>query len=211
MKIKEENKYKLLVEGNDDQHVVWALCNHYEITQNFDVIDCESIDNVFKQLELRLKSSILNERIGIVVDADVNLQSRWNKVSSILLNNGGYTLPKTLPTDGLFITSTNNGTIIGVWIMPNNKLNGMLEDFLAFLATDGDLLMKEAEETLFGLETKKINRYKMIHRSKAKIHTYLAWQDEPGKPMGISITAKILNADSPFANNFITWLKKIYS
>lgn len=44
MKIKEKYpRQKLLVEGNDDQHVVWALCEKYQITENFDVIDSRGV------------------------------------------------------------------------------------------------------------------------------------------------------------------------
>lgn len=71
MRIKEKCSFKLLVEGNDDQHVVWSLCQHHKITENFDVIDCESIENVLKQAELRVTTEASrNLRIGIIVDAD---------------------------------------------------------------------------------------------------------------------------------------------
>ena len=61
------------------------------------------------------------------------------------------------------------------------------------------------------LEDEKIQRYKVVHRAKAKIHSYLAWQDEPGKPMGVSITAHVLNPDSPSGIKFLEWLKRLYS
>ncbi len=28
---------KLLVEGKTDQHIVWALCEHYHVAENFNV------------------------------------------------------------------------------------------------------------------------------------------------------------------------------
>jgi len=33
------------------------------------------------------------------------------------------------------------------------------------------------------------------HKSKAVIHTYLAWQNEPGMPLGQAITARALNPE----------------
>ena len=74
MKIRESHTYKLLVEGNDDQHVVWALCEKHSAPETFDVIDCGNIDNVLKEFKLRLKLADNNRRIGIVVDADVSLK-----------------------------------------------------------------------------------------------------------------------------------------
>ena len=41
MRIKEKFDKKLLVEGNDDQHVIWALCEQFKVNETFDVIDCE--------------------------------------------------------------------------------------------------------------------------------------------------------------------------
>lgn len=94
--------------------------------------------------------------------------------------------------------------------MPDNNQNGMLEDFMAALATPDDALMKKSEDVLTELETEGIQKYKTVHRSKAKIHTYLAWQDAPGRPMGQAITANILNADSELAVKFAEWLKELF-
>ena len=66
-----------------------------------------------------------------------------------------------------------------------------------------------AKETT-AADTTAAQRYKQVHRSKAKIHTFLAWQDEPGKPIGQAITARILNPDAEEAKAFIGWLNKLY-
>ena len=212
MKIKESHTYKLLVEGNDDQHVVWALCEKHNVPESFDVIDCESIENVLKAFEVRLKISDNNQRIGIVVDADVNLKSRWDSIVSILKKTGKYDIATIeLPQDGLILEPTDTTyPKVGIWLMPDNNQNGMLEDFMTALATPDDVLMKKSEEVLTELEKEGIQKYKAVHRSKAKIHTYLAWQDTPGRPMGQAITANILNADSELAVKFANWLKELF-
>ena len=38
---------------------------------------------------------------------------------------------------------------------------------------------------------------------KAQVHTFLAWQDEPGRPMGESITRRYFQIDAPKALNFV--------
>jgi hypothetical protein len=212
MKIKESHTYKLLVEGNDDQHVVWALCEKHKVPESFDVIECESVENVLKAFEVRLKIADNNQRIGIVVDADVNLKSRWDSIVSILKKTGKYDCEAIeLPQDGLILEPTDNTyPKVGIWLMPDNNQNGMLEDFMAALATPDDALMKKSEDVLTELETEGIQKYKTVHRSKAKIHTYLAWQDAPGRPMGQAITANILNADSELAVKFAEWLKELF-
>ncbi|MDE7457034.1 MAG: hypothetical protein K2M96_10080 [Prevotella sp.] len=215
MKIKETHTYKLLVEGNDDQHVVWALCQKHSVPETFDVLDCGSVENVLKEFKLRLQLADNNHRIGIVVDADVNMKSRWEKVVSILKNTGKYDCDNiVLPKDGLVLESRDKSyPKIGIWLMPDNNQNGMLEDFMASLAAPGDALMKKSEDVLTEIENEGIQKYKPAHRSKAKIHAYLAWQDVPGHPMGQAITANILdsNSDSDVAVKFAKWLKEIFN
>lgn len=212
MRIQESHTYKLLVEGNDDQHVVWALCKKHNVPETFDVIDCESVEKVLKSLGFRLKLADINSRIGIVMDADTSLKSRWDSFVSILKRTGKYDCDAlTLPQDGLVLEPTDNTyPKVGIWLMPDNNQNGMLEDFMLALAKPDDVLMKKSEDVLTDLETEGIQRYKPAHRSKAKIHTYLAWQDIPGRPMGQAITANILNSDSDMAVKFADWLKELF-
>lgn len=213
MRIEEKYQYKLLVEGNDDQHVVWALCQYHNIHENFDVIDCNSITQLFGQLSARLKYPENNTRIGIVIDADTDIRSRFDSFISIVKNSGKYGCDDiTLKQDGLILHPTdNNYPIIGLWCMPDNSLNGMLEDFVIQMAHDTDkVLMEKAEATLSEIEAENLQKYKPVHRAKAKIHTYLAWQDMPGRPLGQAITAQTLNADSENAVRFINWMRELY-
>ncbi len=85
MRINEQFSQKLLVEGNDDQHVVWNFCKHFSLEKTFDVIDCESDDNLLKEISIRLKTDI--QTLGIMMDADVNLGSRWQQLRDLLLKS----------------------------------------------------------------------------------------------------------------------------
>lgn len=212
MKKKETHTYKLLVEGNDDQHVVWALCQKHSVPETFDVLDCGSVENVLKEFKLRLRLADNNHRIAIVVDADMNMKSRWESIISMLKDTGKYDCDNiVLPKDGLVLESTDKSyPKVGIWLMPDNNQNGMLEDFMAALATPDDALMKKSEDVLTEIENEGIQKYKPVHRSKAKIHTYLAWQDVPGRPMGQAITANILDSNSDVAVKFAEWLKGMF-
>lgn len=212
MKKKETHTYKLLVEGNDDQHVVWALCQKHSVTETFDVLDCGSVENVLKEFKLRLRLADNNHRIAIVVDADMNMKSRWESIISMLKDTGKYDCDNiVLPKDGLVLESTDKSyPKVGIWLMPDNNQSGMLEDFMAALATPDDALMKKSEDVLTEIENEGIQKYKPVHRSKAKIHTYLAWQDVPGRPMGQAITANILDSNSDVAVKFAEWLKGMF-
>ena len=204
--------YKLLVEGNDDVHVVRALWNSQSRPELFDIIDCKSKDGVLKDLEIRLTTPQNHKRIGIVLDADMDASARWDAIKSRLNATGKYNSRKLkLSVEGLVLEPTDpEFPRIGVWIMPDNNLPGMLEDFLAALSEPEDPLMLKAEEVLSDLENQAINKYKTVHRAKAKIHTFLAWQDEPGKPMGTAITARILDPTKSGAKIFISWLERLF-
>lgn len=68
-----------------------------------------------------------------------------------------------------------------------------------------------AEEAVVLAEDRGVARFKAVQRSKAVVHTYLAWQDEPGKPLGQSITAQALRPDQPLAERFVDWLKRLFA
>jgi hypothetical protein len=38
----------------------------------------------------------------------------------------------------------------------------------------------------------------------------LAWQQEPGKPLGQAITARYIDADAPNAKQLIEWLRSLF-
>lgn len=69
----------------------------------------------------------------------------------------------------------------------------MLEDFIKFLIPDKDSLLPIAESTIKSLEEGGLQRFNTTHQSKALMHTWLAWQKDPGTPMGLSITKKYLD------------------
>ena len=204
----------LFLEGKDDCYVVANLCKHRNVRKNFELKECGSKDDAIRQLELAINEQASTyTTVGIMIDADTDNHAAWQKVKSKIEATGRYeNVPKTLPKNGLTLDAKESvHPRIGVWIMPDNQTKGMLEDFVALLADDGDQLMHEADQVLHSLEARKLNNYKPVHRAKAKIHTYLAWQDEPGKPMGQAITAHILNADSTSADSFMEWIVQLFT
>jgi hypothetical protein len=112
--------------------------------------------------------------------------------------------------DGLLLTQTGLPKF-GVWIMPDNQTNGMLEYFIKFLIPDKDELLPIANDTLNQIEHKSLNKYKNLHRPKALIHTWLAWQEEPGSPMGSAITKRYLDTSSEICDKFVKWLSELFN
>lgn len=202
---------QLLVEGKNDQHVVWALCQKHNIPQVFTVeVPSESggIDPLLESIPVRLKIARLRA-LGIVIDADTDLDARWMSVRDRLIQSGYEKIPKILDATGMILHEEGKPDI-GVWVMPNNSLPGMLEDFLAYLIPENDPLAKTADSVLDDIEQQSIANYSSVHRPKAFIHTWLAWQETPGQPMGQAITANALQGHADLALVFVSWLHKLF-
>jgi hypothetical protein len=216
----------LFVEGADDQHTIWALCEHFGVEETFAVEvpdgrgkinrklrpgEKGGIINVFKAADLTLiEGSNAIERLGIVIDADQNLSGRWDKVRAILVRAGYQAIPDLPDANGTIITQEFLPTF-GVWIMPDNQLEkGYLETFLTFLVPEDSRAWEQAKACVANLEIKPFVKEIADNTTKAEIHTYLAWQEDPGKPFGQAITAKYLQADNPKCTEFVDWLKRLF-
>ena len=203
---------QLLVEGKNDFHVISALCQKYNVPETFQILepeDGEGIEAVLEAIPDKLNQKNLRT-LGIVVDADDDVEARWQAITNRLQEFGYRNIPKVLPKNG-WVYVQEEKPKIGVWVMPNNKLPGMLEDFVGYLIPSEDKLKDKAEAILREIETEKINAYSLTHSPKALIHTWLAWQKTPGMPMGQAITAQVLSNNSEITNIFITWLKRLFN
>jgi hypothetical protein len=201
-------KCELLVESVNDQYVVFHLLKKHGISDDFKITSKDGIDNVFKALRIQLKfqDDEKLERIGIVIDANADLEKRWSELRKILGGAGYMNLPD-MPSPTGTIIRQDGLPVFGVWLMPNNTIAGILENFIAFLIPEKDTLWQLAYTTVSGLSEK---RFASKDEIKAQIHTWLAWQKDPGTPMGWSITKGYLNANAPMAHKFIDWLKTLF-
>lgn len=211
--MKEKYNAKLLVEGINDKHVIYALAERYHLVENFDVIDCGSVVNVYRQMELRLSNPTNLNALGIIVDADTDASERFRKFILQLPLNYYDTENTSFSKTGTIIHPYNESfPIVGIWVMPNNKSEGMIEDFMMSLTSADDIqLLQKADSVLDELKANGLQRFRDVHRSKAKIHTYLAWQEQPGLPLGVSIKAKAFDADATLGHEIVNWLKILFS
>jgi hypothetical protein len=218
----------LFVEGDDDLHVISAICKSYTLPQTFkikipenrDIVSTDvkieekgGIDNVLKAAEFHLIDGADSvECVGIVIDADLMLSARWQSVSSILKKAGFKNLPVLPDPNGTIIKQELLPTF-GVWIMPDNKIErGFLETFLTFLVPnpENNKTWQQARKCVAELEERPFIKQEADHTTKAEIHTFLAWQEEPGKPFGLAITKKYLQPENPKCEEFVEWLKRLF-
>ena len=205
----------LLVEGKNDQHVIWALCQQHNVPETFTVERSDQVNQANSGVEqlldgipVRLKAARLRV-LGIVLDADSSAQSRWQAVCGRLIEAGYNNLPPLPALDGAIITQPGKPTV-GVWLMPDNQLPGMIESFAANLIAGNDPLAGKAQVILDEIERENLQQYSSVYRPKAFIHTWLTWQENPGQPMGQAITAKVLQHDRVLATRFVKWLLQLF-
>lgn len=198
----------LLVEGINDCHVVMALCEAYGIPETFGIYQCGSDDGVLKRLNALIIRPNPPEVIGIMLDADKHsVEVRWESIK-MKLRHYSYGFPNIPDLNGTLVEGIKDEPKLGFWLMPNNQDCGMLEDFCGELAQPESLAF--ARQCVEEAQRKNVTTFKKVHYSKAVIHTYLAWQDEPGYPLGKAITSHALSADKDIAQRFTNWLRRLF-
>jgi hypothetical protein len=206
----------LLVEGDEDKRVIPYLmeANGIDWGKPKDpAVHIEAFGGVERMLEpgrieSRLKTVGL-EALGILVDADGDAERRAREVLARCRTQFGD-LPPRIPREGLIATNAD-GLRLGIWIMPDNQSPGMMETFLAYLRpeTNGSLLAYVHE----AWTTAKTHGApcKDVHVDKAKIHTWLAWQDPPGLQLHNAVLTRTLDPRSPHAKPFVDWFKNLFA
>jgi hypothetical protein len=201
-----DEKRILMVEGKNDKHVVYAIRDSQAIPKVFEVQPFEGDDKLLDALPGKIKEPNVT-RLAVILDADEEgIDRRWDQLKSRL----GQTSPPVAPPSHPDPNGTHfpipDGPLFSAWLMPDNRRPGMLEDFLAFLIPEGDNLLPRVDAFLNDLP--KPRRFREVHVSKARLHCWLALQEEPGRPFGTAITARYLHADREVVQPFVQWLRK---
>ncbi|MDX2303213.1 MAG: DUF3226 domain-containing protein [Microscillaceae bacterium] len=211
----------LIVEGNQDKGFIELLFKRRKIDAkvnygDFEIKPVGGFDKMITRLPVRFQTDNY-DIIGLVVDADTDLQDHWNKLKLTFQKLGYQNLPKKPEPKGTIVLQ-NSLPKLGVWIMPDNQVEGTLETFVKFLIPDFDKdeLLKLAEKTVDELIQKKLNLFSVSDRMKAIVHTWLAWQEEPGLSLGQAINFRFTQKEKGYllddrkASPFILWLQKLF-
>lgn len=200
----------LMVEGADDEHVIKHICSARSLGKIEEIKSYGGIEPLIEGIDVRLKESDI-ETVGIVVDADADARARWDAVANRLRKAGYHDVPTDLPPEGLVLDAPSRTLLprIGVWLMPDNRVSGILEDFLAFLVPDGDELFVYIRKCMDDLAP-QLCRFSSVKKPKALIHSWLAYQDDPGRPLGQAISARYLDPSIKHADIFAEWLRRLF-
>lgn len=203
----------LLVEGTGDEGVIKEILDAWNLPCP-SIKACGSDAKVFQALKMYLSNPGPYKTIGVVVDADTHPQGRLQRFAQVLNASKHYRVdektplaPEGLITDGAVIDAAR----VGLWVMPDNQGHGMLEDFLSGMAAAvHPALMEESEHAISNVESLGIQQYTLRHRPKAKIHTYLAWQKDPGTTLPQAIQKHYLDVSSENARPFVEWINRLF-
>ena len=168
-----------------------------------------SIDEILKPgvLEAELGASGL-EALGVVVDANGDANTRWDDLNEWCRAEFPG-LPDEIPALGLEVVHSG-GPRFGIWIMPDNRLTGMLEDWLVGLIPEASGPLYEKARNCVSDSKRHGAPFKEIHRTKAEIHTWLAWQDEPGLRLYDAVIHRVLDPKRPEARPFVNWFRSLF-
>ena len=205
------DKKILLVEGPDDEHVLKHICGNRGIPELDEVESQDGVENLIESLGVRLTLSEEGDVIGVVIDADTDISARWESIRYRITSVGYQNVPDQPDPDGTILDPPARTLLprLGVWIMPNNQTSGILEDFLRFLVPQPNILFDHAKASVAAIPEGK-RRFKQLAEPKAVIHTWLAWQEEPGSPFGKAITARFLDPNVPEVDVLAAWLKRLF-
>jgi hypothetical protein len=151
-------------------------------------------------------------RLAVVVDADS------------AANGGGYKLTigrveKIVAPYGFVLAAHTMGGMVfqhndgladfGLWVMPNNADEGMLEDWIKqSIHPDERGLFAHAEAVVATLPQPP--KFKPIHRSKAEVATWLAWQRQPGHGPYRAVEDGLIDTIGTHYKNLVAWLGYVY-
>ena len=190
----------LLVEGQDDEHVVAHLCAQSGLACNFDIVQKGGFPELSKSIPVELAVSG-RLALGVVVDANDNPEARWQAVRD-RCKERGIALPSDPDPQGVVVEGLPR---VGVWLMPDNQNPGQLEDLVA--------TMIPAEDVVWRLAQEFVDRIPEPERPspaiKAQVHAWLAAR-AAARPMGSAIGTGHLDASSPSATSLIRWLQLLF-
>lgn len=209
---------RLLVEGRDDQWSIIALVSRHglsfedssmpRVAAAGDESETDDAGGVSRLLATISGAAKNYPHVGIVLDADLDLPARWQAVGD-RLREVGIEVPAEIPPEGLIVRGVLADYRLGVWIMPDNRSPGMLEDFLSRLVPQDDPTWDLACESTVRAQALGAP-LSPLHRSKGELHTWLAWRAQPGRPFGTALTAHYLQSDTPEALAFLKWFRDLF-
>ena len=193
----------LLVEGQDDKHVVLQLCDRHQSPPAFSILDKGSIDQLLSSIGPEIKVSG-RQAVAILADANDNVTTRWDAVRG-QLSKAGIRSPTSPDSAGTIIDGTPR---VGIWLMPDNRSSGELEDFVVKMIPVGDQVWPLSRRYIEGIPEAE-RKFSEKKKRRAQLYAWLAAREDP-RLMGLAIRAHDLEVDGDLSQKFVAWLQKLF-
>ncbi len=175
----------LLVEGEDDLHVVLKLWERISGTATsgtgcfpeFYIDSCGGQSAVLDSIGATIKMDG-RRAVGILLDADTDVGAQWDAVAA-QLRSAGLEVPEDLPPDGACISGPGHPRV-GVWIMPDNRNPGELEDFVRAMVPEADPVWPRAEDYIDRIPSAD-RQFAEQKTTRAKVYAWMATRKLPGR------------------------------
>lgn len=196
----------LLVEGPDDSSVIDQLRKRHESMPEFAIEEKGGIQPLLASIGAEVK--VPGRRaIGIVVDADGDAEARWTSIANRLERIGiGVGDPDPA---GVVTPSALDAPAAGVWMMPDNRSPGEIEDFVRTMVPTEDPVWPLAEGYISGIPAAH-RAFKPRKALRATVHAWLATRGRP-RLMGTAIAARDLDIAGENCRRLIAWLRRLFA
>jgi len=216
------SKKVLLVEGDSDKSFFEKICKNLSLGTSVQVAPPKDLGGMRNSKEgvFNLLATLLSQlddgtftHIAAIVDSDYikygqGYQKTIERISTIL-DPLGFTLKESESTqNGLCFKHSDGLADFGLWIMPDNQNEGMLEDWIkSCIKEDESPLFQQASDAVGSLSDPK---FKDHLAAKAEVATWLAWQEKPGHGLYAVLKDDLLDNTRPLFQDMEQWLKAIY-
>ncbi|WP_031438514.1 DUF3226 domain-containing protein [Methylobacter tundripaludum] len=217
-----DSKKILLVEGDADKSFFQKICKNLSLNTSVQVAPPKDLggrrnskEGAIQQLELLLPQ--LNDgeltHIAVIVDADyrdqqgLGYQKTIDRIAAIV-KSFDFELDQGAQS-GICFKNTDGLADLGLWIMPNNQDEGMLEDWIKSCVNESEqALFQQATNAVKDISTRKFPDHSL---SKAEVATWLAWQKQPGHGLYAAITDQLLDNEHPLFTELKQWLLNVFT
>ena len=205
----ESDRHVLIVEGNDDERVIHHITDRIDAVVEFGILSKGGIDPLLAAIERDIKVSG-RDTVGIVADANDDLNARWQAVTDRIRRAGLGIDPPTHPDPaGTIIREAARRPRVGIWLMPDNRSSGEIEDFVAKMIPSDDTVWPLAQKYIDGIP-RNDREFTEGKIQRARVHAWLAAREDPRR-MGAAIGAGDLDTEFALCQAFAAWLRRLFA
>ena len=193
----------LLVEGQNDKHVVRHICGRHPSMPSFDIVDKGGVTELLDSISIEIRAPG-RQAVGFLVDSNRDLMARWDEIRHQILR-AEIRLPLSPDPAGTIIEGTPR---VGIWLMPDNESSGELEDFVEQMIPAGDPVWPLSQRYIDGIPQAN-RKFAPPKTLRAQLYAWLAAREDP-RQMGLDIQARDLAVDGKLCQGFVKWLMALF-